>query len=71
MRGYIVGYRWQLDTGDNTLTQKARTVQPKEELGIFKPGTTLFDPKKKINAKIMVDGSIKYKLCCYGRDNYV
>ena len=31
------------------------------ELGIIKPGTSLFDPKKKINAKIMVDGSIKYK----------
>ena len=31
------------------------------ELGILKPGTTLFDPKKKINAKIMADGSIKYK----------
>ena len=29
--------------------------------GILKPGTTLFDPKKKISAKIMVDGSIKYK----------
>ena len=25
------------------------------------PGTTLFDHKKKINAKIMADGSIKYK----------
>jgi site-specific DNA-methyltransferase (adenine-specific)/modification methylase len=31
------------------------------ELGILKPGTMLFDPKKKINAKIMIDGSIKYK----------
>jgi site-specific DNA-methyltransferase (adenine-specific)/modification methylase len=31
------------------------------ELGILKPGTVLFDPKKKINAKIMVDGSIKHK----------
>ena len=31
------------------------------ELGILKPGTTLFDNNKKINAKIMVDGSIKYK----------
>ena len=31
------------------------------ELGILKPGTTLFDLKKKNNAKIMVDGSIKYK----------
>ena len=29
------------------------------ELGILKPGTVLFDPKKKFNAKIMVDGSIK------------
>ena len=27
----------------------------------MKPGTTLFDNKKKINAKVMVDGSIKYK----------
>ncbi len=31
------------------------------ELGIIKPGTSLFDPKKKINAKIMADGSLKYK----------
>ena len=31
------------------------------ELGILKPGTDLFDPKNKFNAKIMVDGSIKYK----------
>ncbi len=31
------------------------------ELGVLKPGTVLFDPKKKFNAKIMVDGSIKYK----------
>ena len=31
------------------------------ELGIIKPGASLFDLKKKINAKIMADGSIKYK----------
>jgi len=31
------------------------------ELGVLRPGSTLFDLKKKINAKIMVDGSIKYK----------
>ena len=31
------------------------------ELGIIKPGSTLMDPKKKINAKIMADGSIRYK----------
>ena len=27
----------------------------------IKPGNSLFDPQKKINAKIMADGSIKYK----------
>ena len=31
------------------------------ELGIIKPGSSLTDPERKINAKIMVDGSIKYK----------
>ena len=31
------------------------------ELGIIKPGASLFDPKKKINARIMADGSIRYK----------
>ncbi len=30
------------------------------ELGIIKPGTTIFDNKKKITAKIMADGSIKH-----------
>ena len=28
-------------------------------MGVIKPGTMLFDPKKKFNAKIMVDGSLK------------
>ena len=31
------------------------------EMGIIKPGTILFDQKKKYNAKIMVDGSLKCK----------
>ena len=31
------------------------------ELGIVKPGMSIFDDKKKINAKIMADGSIKYQ----------
>ena len=31
------------------------------EMGILKPGSMLFDQKKKVSAKIMVDGSIKYK----------
>ena len=30
-------------------------------MGLLKPGTILFDPKQKFNAKIMVDGSIKHK----------
>ena len=30
------------------------------ELGIVKPGMNIFDQKKRINAKIMADGSIKY-----------
>jgi site-specific DNA-methyltransferase (adenine-specific)/modification methylase len=31
------------------------------ELGIIKPGTNIFDQKKKINAKIMADGSIRHQ----------
>ncbi len=31
------------------------------EMGLIKPGTVLFDQKKKYNAKIMIDGSIKYQ----------
>ena len=29
-------------------------------MGIIKPGMGIFDSKKKVNAKIMVDGSIKH-----------
>ena len=31
------------------------------EMGVIRPGTEIYDQKKKINAKIMVDGSIKYQ----------
>ena len=31
------------------------------EMGILKPGTILFDANKKLNAKVMIDGSLKYK----------
>ena len=31
------------------------------ELGVIKPGTEIYDQKKKIYAKVMVDGSIKHK----------
>ena len=51
----------QLDTLKNNKSKPRIPFGSLVELGILKPGTTLFDPKKKINAKIMVDGSIKYK----------
>ena len=50
-----------LDTLKNNKSKPRIPFGSLVELGILKPGTTLFDPKKKINAKIMVDGSIKYK----------
>ena len=31
------------------------------ELGVIKPGVEIYDKKKEIYAKVMVDGSIKYK----------
>ncbi len=50
-----------LDTIENNKSKPRVPFGSLVELGIIKPGTSLFDPKKKINAKIMVDGSIKYK----------
>jgi modification methylase len=50
-----------LDTLQNNKSKPRIPFGSLVELGILKPGTTLFDPKKKINAKIMVDGSIKCK----------
>lgn len=50
-----------LDTIENNKSKPRVPFGSLVELGILKPGTTLFDPKKKINAKIMADGSIKYK----------
>ena len=50
-----------LDTLENNKTKPRIPFGSLVELGILKPGTKLFDLKKKINAKIMVDGSIKYK----------
>ena len=50
-----------LDTLQNNKSKPRIPFGSLVELGILKPGTTLFDPKKRINAKIMVDGSIKYK----------
>ena len=50
-----------LDTVENNKSKQRIPFGSLVELGILKPGTTLFDPKRKINAKIMADGSIKYK----------
>ena len=50
-----------LDTIENNKSKPRVPFGSLVELGIIQPGNTLFDPKKKINAKIMVDGSIKYK----------
>ena len=50
-----------LDTIKNNKSKPRVPFGSLVELGILKAGTVLFDPKKKFNAKIMVDGSIKYK----------
>ena len=50
-----------LDTIKNNKSKPRIPFGSLVELGILKPGTVLFDPKKKFSAKVMVDGSIKYK----------
>ena len=50
-----------LDTIENNKSKPRIPFGSLVELGILKPGTVLFDPERKFNAKIMVDGSIKYK----------
>ena len=49
-----------LDTLQNNKSKPRVPFGSLVELGIIKPGTIIFDNKKKINAKIMVDGSIKH-----------
>ena len=54
----------EIDTLDTLKNNKSKPRVPfgsLVELGILKPGSKLFDSKKKIEARIMVDGSIKYK----------
>jgi len=50
-----------LDTLKNNKSKPRIPFGSLVELGIIKPGTKIFDQNKKINAKIMVDGSIKYQ----------
>jgi len=49
-----------LDTLENNKSKPRIPFGSLVELGIIKPGTNIFDQKKKINAKIMADGSIKH-----------
>ena len=49
-----------LDTIKNNKSKPRIPFGSLVELGIVKPGMNIFDRKKKINAKIMADGSIKY-----------
>jgi len=50
-----------LDTLKNNRSKPRIPFGSLVELGIIKPGTTIFDNKKKISAKIMADGSIKHE----------
>ena len=50
-----------LDTLENNKSKPRVPFGSLVELGIIKPGTSIFDQEKKVNAKIMVDGSIKHK----------
>jgi len=50
-----------LDTIKNNKSKPRIPFGSLIEMGILEPGMTLFDSKKKYNAKIMADGSIKYK----------
>ena len=49
-----------LDTLQNNRSKPRIPFGSLVELGIIKPGTTIFDNKQKISAKIMADGSIKH-----------
>ena len=49
-----------LDTLKNNRSKPRIPFGSLVELGIVKPGMSIFDQKKEINAKIMADGSIKY-----------
>ena len=50
-----------LDTIKNNKSKPRIPFGSLVELGIIKPGMNVFDCNKKVNAKIMADGSIKYQ----------
>ena len=49
-----------LDTLKNNRSKPRIPFGSLVELGIIKPGTSIFDNKKKVTARIMADGSIKH-----------
>ncbi len=50
-----------LDTIQNNKSKPRIPFGSLIEMGVIKPGTAIYDQKKKIFAKVMVDGSIKHK----------
>ena len=50
-----------LDTLKNNRSKTRIPFGSLVEMGVIKPGTEIYDQNKKINAKIMIDGSIKYQ----------
>ena len=50
-----------LDTIQNNKSKPRIPFGSLVEMGIIKPGSILFDQKKRFNAKIMADGSLKHK----------
>ncbi len=50
-----------LDTLQNNRTKPRIPFGSLVEMGLIKPGTEIYDQNKKVNAKIMIDGSIKYQ----------
>ena len=50
-----------LDTIKNNKSKPRIPFGSLVELGIVKPGMSVFDYNKKVNAKILADGSIKYQ----------
>ena len=50
-----------LDTIENNKSKPRIPFGSLIELGVIKPGTEIYDQKKKVFAKVMVDGSIKHK----------
>ena len=50
-----------LDTLQNNKSKPRVPFGSLIELGVIKPGTEIYDQKKKVFAKVMVDGSIRHK----------